>query len=188
MAEYLFTITDKDIFETPEPILQTLHIRFAARGIVINDHGQIAILHKVKKNEYKLPGGGLEHLETPLEAFRREVMEETGCLIKNVEEIGVVEEIKTHTKFRQLSTVYVSRVKKDMKFTKYSKQEIDEGSETIWMSPRDAVKVIGESIDRLKASEYDSLYQSKFVVQRDKKIIEYFIEHRISDSQRKYGY
>ena len=37
--------------------------------------------NKKKKNEYKLPGGGIDYGETPNEAFIREALEETGCKI-----------------------------------------------------------------------------------------------------------
>lgn len=59
-------------------------LRLGARGIAIREDGKIAIFNKSNKNEYKLPGGGLEGEgeEEPEEAFKREVLEEIGCEIK----------------------------------------------------------------------------------------------------------
>lgn len=56
-------------------------LRLGARGIAIREDGKIAIFNKSNKNEYKLPGGGLEGEgeEEPEEAFKREVLEEIGC-------------------------------------------------------------------------------------------------------------
>ena len=76
-------ITDKDIGEKYNEI-DNPKIRFAARGIVIRDDGKIAIFYKSNKNEYKLPGGGMENDENPEEAFKREVLEETGCVVEIV--------------------------------------------------------------------------------------------------------
>ena len=45
---------------------------------------KIAIFYKSNKNEYKLPGGGMENDENPEEAFKREVLEETGCVVEIV--------------------------------------------------------------------------------------------------------
>lgn len=59
-------------------------LRLGARGIAIREDGKIAIFNKSNKNEYKLPGGGLEGEgeEEPEEAFKREVVEEIGCEIE----------------------------------------------------------------------------------------------------------
>lgn len=59
-------------------------LRLGARGIAIREDGKIAIFNKSNKNEYKLPGGGLEGEgeEEPEEAFKREVLEEIGCKIE----------------------------------------------------------------------------------------------------------
>lgn len=69
-------ITDEDlgldVLEMNNP-----RVRNAARGIVLRDDGKIAIFNKSIKNEYKLPGGGIENNESPEEAFKREVLEET---------------------------------------------------------------------------------------------------------------
>lgn len=35
-------------------------IRYGARGIIIIEDGKIAIFNKSNKNEYKLPGGGVD--------------------------------------------------------------------------------------------------------------------------------
>ena len=59
-------------------------LRLGARGIAIREDGKIAIFNKSNKNEYKLPGGGLEGEgeEETEEAFKREVLEEIGCEIE----------------------------------------------------------------------------------------------------------
>lgn len=59
-------------------------LRLGVRGIAIREDGKIAIFNKSNKNEYKLPGGGLEGEgeEEPEEAFKREVLEEIGCEIE----------------------------------------------------------------------------------------------------------
>lgn len=52
-------ITD-DMFEI-EPIpFNNPKVRYGARGIVKTQDGLIAVFFKKAKNEYKLPGGGIE--------------------------------------------------------------------------------------------------------------------------------
>ena len=74
-------ITDEDIGEKSVNMMNP-KLRLGARGIVIREDGKIAIFNKSNKNEYKLPGGGLEGEEKPEEAFKREILEETGCKVR----------------------------------------------------------------------------------------------------------
>ena len=55
--------------------------RPSVRGIIFRD-GKIAMMHSVKYNYYKLPGGGIEPGETMEETLVREVREESGLLVK----------------------------------------------------------------------------------------------------------
>ena len=56
-------ITDADIGEIVYKINNPT-TRKAVRTILLNDSGEIALLHKAEKNEYKLIGGGVENQET----------------------------------------------------------------------------------------------------------------------------
>lgn len=99
-------LRDKDIGQ--EPIEMNKHeLRLSSRGIVIREDGKIAIFNKSNKNEYKLPGGGIEGNESPEEAFKREVLEETGCVVKIIKKLGTTEEYKSLTNFKQISNIFV---------------------------------------------------------------------------------
>ena len=95
--------------------IENTSLRLGARGIVIRDDGKIAIFNKSNKNEYKLPGGGIEGNEEPKEAFKREVLEETGCVVEILEELGTTEEYKLQNNFKQISYIYVGKVIEDTK-------------------------------------------------------------------------
>ena len=61
-------------------------------GVIIHD-GKIALIKKARggyKGLYDLPGGGIEHDETPLEALTRELMEEIGVSIVKAELLDAV--------------------------------------------------------------------------------------------------
>lgn len=56
-------------------------------GIMI-DEGKIALVKKGRggyKGKLDLPGGGIEHGELPLDALKREILEETGVRVDHVE-------------------------------------------------------------------------------------------------------
>lgn len=167
-------ITDSDIGE--EYIEnQNPRIRYASRGIVVRDDGKIAVFNKVNKNEYKLPGGGFENDETPEEAFKREVLEETGCVIEIVENLGIAEEVKSHINFKQISNVFVGKVIKDTKTLNVTQKEKDEGARLLWETPENALQLITDCYDKLLSSKYEDVYVTKSIVLRDRKILEYYI-------------
>lgn len=169
-------LTDNDIgeqyFELENPKL-----RLGARGIVIRDDGKIAIFNKSKKNEYKLPGGGMEDNENPEEAFKREVLEETGCIIEVIKKLGVTEEYKYQANFKQISNVFVGRVLEDTKVLNVTQKEKDEGARLLWEEPKKALELITNCYDKLIKSDYESVYATKFVVLRDRKILEYYMKN-----------
>ena len=83
---HLFTIDTKDY--NPDG---TVEIRPSVRGIVIRD-GKILMVHSLKYDYYKFPGGGIEAGESKAEALRREVREETGFDVDpdSIREYGLV--------------------------------------------------------------------------------------------------
>lgn len=172
-------ITDEDIGEKIID-MENPKLRLGARGIVIREDEKIAVFNKSNKNEYKLPGGGLEGEEKPEEAFKREVLEETGCEVEIIENLGTTEEYKSLNNFKQISYVFVGKVIKDTKQLNVTEKEKDEGAKLLWENPEKALKLITECFDKLNASKYESIYSTKFVVLRDKRILEYYL----SDSKK----
>ena len=107
--ENIVKVTDTD-FDIKEKInIEKSSIRFGARGIVLNDEGKIAIIHKVNKNEYKLPGGGIDENEDAKIAFKRECEEEIASKVKIIKILGTAEEYKSQENFKQLSFVFVAK-------------------------------------------------------------------------------
>ncbi len=170
-------ITDED-FQKENIKMTNPRIRIGARGIVINEEGKIAIFNKSNKNEYKLPGGGVDDNEKPEDAFIREVLEETGMDIEIIEELGTIEEHKSYDNFKQISHVFVGKVVEDTKKLNLTQKEIDEGGKLEWLDLDEALIKITKCIDDLLPSKYENLYHTKFIVTRDKSILEYYINKR----------
>ena len=155
--------------------------RFGARGIVIREDGKIAVFNKSLKNEFKLPGGGIDDGEETAEAFKREVFEETGCKIEIIDFLGTIEEIKTQDSFKQKSYVYVGKVIEDTKELHVTEQEEKEGAKLLWEEPEKALELIKDCYDKLLPSpceaDLSSVYHTKFIVRRDTKILETYLEN-----------
>lgn len=167
-------ITDKDIGEKNIG-MSNPRLRLGARGIVIREDGKIAIFNKSNKNEYKLPGGGLEGEEKPEDAFKREVLEETGCEVEIIDNLGITEEYKSLNNFKQISYVFVGKVLNDTKQLNMTQKEKDEGARLLWIEPSEALELIKNCINNLKDSQYENVYATKFIVLRDRKILEYYL-------------
>lgn len=170
--ETIAIITDKDL-GLPLLKMNNPTLRIGARGIVVRD-GLIAVIHKQATGEYKLPGGGVDNHEDPQEGFIREIKEETGCSITNIQYLGITEEHKTKNNFKQISHIYMADVV-NQSSTSYTKQEIDEKTSMLWLTPHDALAKIKSCYDCLNDSDYASIYMTKFIILRDTAIIEYYI-------------
>ena len=123
-------------------------------------------------------GGGIEDGETSEIAFLREILEETGCEVEIIKELGSLEEYRGEKNFKQISYVYVGKVLKDTKVLNLTEKEKDEGAELVWETPENALKLIIDNYDKLIGSQYENEYSSKFVALRDRKILEYYLENK----------
>ena len=170
-------LTDK-YFGINEIEMNEPKIRLASRGIVLDKDGKIALQNKTKKNEFKLIGGGMESSEEPKEAFKREVLEETGCEIEIIEELGITEEYRSQKNFKQTPYVFVSKVINDTHRLGLTEKEENEGAKLLWVEPKEALELIINCYDKLLPSKYNNLYETRFVVLRDRKILEYYLEKR----------
>lgn len=168
------TITDKD-FGILSKDLENPTIRYGARGIIFNSHREIAIFNKKNKNEFKIPGGGVEEDESFEVAFKREVLEETGCEVEITDFLGTFIEEKGLTNFKQISYIFVAEVTKDLNSLHLTKKEQEEGATLLWCSLSQASDLIENCIQDLKGSKYDDLYKSLFMVKRDSQILKYYI-------------
>lgn len=167
-------ITDEEfgleILEMENP-----RLRIGARGIVIKGN-KIAIFNKKNKNEFKLPGGGVDDGENPDDAFLREVLEETGHTVKIIKTLGTIEEIKTHDNFKQISYVYVSEVIEDTGSLSLTQKELDEGGSLVWLEPNEALEKVKNSMENVIGSKYEDVYHSKFIIKRDQYILEEYLK------------
>lgn len=171
------TIKDEDVGYGESKIMENPRVRYAARGIVINQNNEIAIFNKTKKNEFKLPGGGIEGDEDPKEAFKREVLEETGCKVDIVDYLGIIEEYKSKDNFKQISHVFVGKVIEDTHQFGFTEKEKDEGARLLWIDIDNGLKLITDCFDNIKESEYESVYYTRFIVYRDRKILEHYLNN-----------
>jgi len=146
-----------------------LVLREAVRAVVVNDKNEIAILYVRKNNFYKIPGGGVELGENHEEALVREVLEEAGCQIEIIRELGEVVEYRTHFNQIQKSYNYLARVIGDIKEPNFTEDEKADGFERLWMNIDQALDLIRGLV--LSNDDQPDNYMGHFVGDRESTIL-----------------
>lgn len=123
----LFEIDTKDYNQNG-----TAFVRNSARCITVKD-GKVVMIHSVKYNYYKFPGGGIEGNESKEDAVIRETLEETGLRVipQSVKEFGYVHLIQKSDHpdadyFVQDNYYYLCDVKNYVETQKLDDYESDE--------------------------------------------------------------
>lgn len=119
--------------------------REAARAIVFDDKNFIALLHATKTHYYKLPGGGIEKGETKEEALKRECLEEIGCNVEIIKELGFTVEYRKEFDLKQISYCYIAKLVGEKGTPNLEKDEAEEGFKTVWVTLKDAMEKVKES-------------------------------------------
>lgn len=144
--------------------------RPSARGIIIRD-GKIAMVHSLKYDYYKFPGGGIEKDEDKEKALIREVLEETGLSVipQTIRKYGMVHRIQkgdNEDVFIQDNFYFLCNVRKTVQKQKLDAYEEDESFTLEYVTPK---KIINTN----KAC--NSLNADKIMLKRENKVIELLI-------------
>jgi len=67
---------------------ENLEERHAARTVLFDETGRVAVINATKHGYYKIPGGGVEDNEEPKNAAEREATEEAGRDCRIVDDLG----------------------------------------------------------------------------------------------------
>ncbi|HVZ12238.1 MAG TPA: NUDIX domain-containing protein [Patescibacteria group bacterium] len=147
------------------PEIKDFRVRTASRGVLVHD-GKVALLNVTKKGYHKLPGGGIEAGETYEEAFKREVVEETGCQCEIKDGNAVTVEYRGEQKLLQISYVFRAEVVGEPGQPVFDKGEIEEGFVLEWYPIAEVETVFGN--DQQEAPE------DKFIHMRDSEIFKFY--------------
>ena len=123
----------------------TKFFRPSVRGIIVRG-GKLALVHSLKYDYYKFPGGGIDDGETHTAILVREVREETGLNVipESVKEYGYVyraQKGKTEDIFVQENFYYFCEVSDVRSGTSLDGYEADEQFTLEFVAPRYAAEV-----------------------------------------------
>jgi len=102
--------------------------------------------------EYQLPGGGVDHGESPLRALHREVLEETGWRIANPRRIGAFRRFTYMPEYElwaeKLCEIYVARPVRALC------DPLEADHQAVWMGAQTAADYLANPGDRYFAAQF----------------------------------
>lgn len=102
-------------------------------------------------NRYSMIGGGIDEGESVEDALYREALEEAGCKIKNVKEIGIIEErgIGSDKRGRFIRTNYcfLGDVDGEKIEPYFTEEDINDGFGLIWLPLDTAILNLKKQVD-----------------------------------------
>lgn len=166
MMKLLFEIDKKDY----DDCVKTF-VRPSVRGIIIKN-GQIAMMHSLKYDYYKFPGGGIDAGETHLQTLIREVKEESGLTVipESVQPYGMVHRVQksdADEKFVQDNYYYLCDVEDTVEMQVLDDYEAEERFTLEFVTAEEAIKT-NESYDR------GSMHRT--MTERENRILQLLIE------------
>lgn len=138
--------------------------RETVRAVVVDTLGRVALLNVTNRGFHKLPGGGIETGESRAQALDREVLEEIGCHIEILSELGKIVEYRDEWRQIQTSFCYLAKQVGQRQQNSLTEEEQTHGFETIWVSDVD------DAIALLEADEPTG-YDGKRMKPRDVAIL-----------------
>ncbi len=114
--------------------------RVGCRGIV-TDNGKILVSFEEKTDYWLLPGGGLENGETEEGCCMREILEETGYIIKPVKQFLTINEY--YEDYKYVSHYFICEIV-GMGRQKLTASETERGLIPKWLAIQDFVKTVAD--------------------------------------------
>ena len=153
--------------------------REAVRGVILNKD-KILLLFSSELGAYMIPGGGKETGETKEEAIIREILEECGALVVNIEkELGIVIENnetveREYAIFKMISCYYLCNVEENNCKPKLDQYDEELGLNPVWVD-------IEEAINKNKLLLNSNSPKASYWFKRDTFILEYIMEKLCRD-------
>jgi ADP-ribose pyrophosphatase YjhB (NUDIX family) len=156
--QLLTTIYEKGA--DPAVLRDDFRQRNAARAVVFDVKGRVALLHVTKQGYHKLPGGGLEGDEGAAKALRRETQEEIGCDVTVQKELGIITEYRDAWGLQQNSHCYVAQVVGVVSRPAFTSEELADGFAVTW-APNLVVAIA------MLEADAPANFEGPFILQRD---------------------
>lgn len=165
----LFTIDTKDYDPNGKAF-----VRPSVRAIIRRD-GRIAMVHSLKYDYYKFPGGGMEPGETQIDSLCRETLEESGLtvILSSVREYGYVHRVQKGDRedlFIQDNFYYLCETEETPQSQILDDYEAEERFTLEYVEPRWAIEV---------NRTHDHGPKDQMMLEREARVLECLMEEKL---------
>lgn len=157
----------KDVFpEQEEQKNVAFEDRLTGKAIVFDHESNIALVGNKVNPFYLLPGGGINKDESIESGLVRECLEEIGCHVKLLDNIGIVEDYRDRDKKHCINYCYTAKLVGEKGELQLTEDEKQNGIHVIWVSWGEAVRLLAREVEQLKKGEV-KFYNTGFNILRD---------------------
>jgi len=125
---------------------QSYRLRHGAYAVLLRGRDILVTYQEEPDPEFQLPGGGIDPGESPLQALRREVYEETGWTIAAPLRLGAFRRFAYMPEYdrwaEKLCAVYLARPVRRLS------EPTEPGHTALWMDAREAAGLLANDGDR----------------------------------------
>lgn len=152
-------IHDEDIFENYIKSDNEYTLRPTVKGIILDDQNNIALLKA--RGHYLLPGGGVEADESSLEAIKREIMEEVGCNIDDIKEIGASHQFRNKYMRHYEVIFFTAKVIGEKNKPTTTQEDEIKDVELFWFDKEEVFTILKSQIETKDENEYEFCFNAR---------------------------
>ncbi len=152
-------INDEDIFENPIVSTGEYRLRPTVKAIIVDEKNNVAILKA--RGHYLLPGGGIEKDENKIDALKREMMEEIGCSVTDIEEIGISNQFRNKYMAHYEVNFFVAKVVGEKGEPTTTQEDELKSIELFWHDKETVLNLLKSQLDVVDENEYEFCFNAR---------------------------
>ena len=140
--------------------------RFTGKVIVFDTDGNVALVGNKINDFYLLPGGGIGPNEPIETGIIRECLEEIGCKVTLLKDLGTTEDFRTRDKKHYINHCFTAQVIGEKGKLHLTEEEAKNGMHVKWVPLEEAIKILADEVEQLHQGKI-SFYNTGFNISRD---------------------
>jgi 8-oxo-dGTP pyrophosphatase MutT (NUDIX family) len=135
-------ITTLDPENATEDEISNFETRTIIRAVVLDSGNNIGFIYVGKHKYHKLPGGGQEKDESNYDTLERECLEELGCNVEILGEVGEIIEYRKTVNTKQTAICYLAKVIGEKGQPFFTEEETENEFEVQWVPIKEAISLL----------------------------------------------